>query len=116
MNLLMKKIVLILALVGTLLSLGHAGSISISFGSGWNHCARPAYRPIYYRPVYYYDNCAPTMIYRPYPIYYSRPYYQRPSYGYSYFGSSYRQGFQDGYSTAVRRALPVYRAERVVRR
>ena len=109
----MKKLILSLALLGNLIVLSHAGGISISLGSSWDRCARPVYQPVY-RPVYYYDNydrCAPAVIYRPYPIYYSRPYYyQRPIYGYAY-PNSYHQGFRDGYSTAVRQAVPVFRAE-----
>lgn len=111
----MKKFILSGFLLGALLTLtlsSHAGNFSVSFGSGWGYHSRPAY---------YYDDCAPTVVvYRPYPTsyYYQRPYYQRPVYqsygGYGY-SSAYRQGFQNGYSTAIRRATPVYRVERCER-
>ena len=101
----MKKLIFSLVLLTTLIffaQTSQAGSFSISFGSGWDD----GYRSVYYRPAYYYDRCAPAVVYR--PVTYYRPAYYRPYYA----GSSYRQGFYDGYSTAVRRAVPVYRAER----
>ena len=114
----MKKFILSCILLGVLLFLtesSRAGNFSVSFGTfdtGWGYHSRPAY---------YYEDCAPApavVVYRTYPAsyYYQRPYYQQPvyyqpyrSYGYS---SAYRQGFRNGYATAVRRATPIYRAER----
>ncbi|MBX7157917.1 MAG: hypothetical protein K1X66_05990 [Verrucomicrobiae bacterium] len=97
----MKKIIFTLSLFALLFipKITQAGvSFNVSFGS-------------YYPSGYYYDHCRPA--YRTYyNSYYARPVYYRPAYpNYGYSGA-YRQGFRDGYSTAVRRAVPVYRVER----
>ena len=104
----MKKTILFALFLGSLLILGNlsqAGNFSISFGTGWGYHAQPVY----------YERCEPAVVvYRPYSshYYYHRPYYQRPAYHSYGYAQGYRQGFRHGYATAVRRAVPVYRAER----
>lgn len=106
----MKKIILGLSLITLIFLISHstqAGvSFNVSFGSGYyvpsyyERCRPVTYRSYHYPRYNHYSYVRPG-------YHYSRPVYYRPSYS-----GAYRQGFRDGYSTAVRRAVPVYRVER----